>query len=175
MATPKKDPKDLLKEGRKSLYRKKYIKMMLEFFSIEPTRQVPSKVFIDKKGVMTTEYVEKPNRLPTFERFASEIGVSVDTLLEWSKAKNKQDKLKYPEFSGAYSKCKQLQKDFLIANGTSGLFNPTFTIFVAKNITDMRDKVETDVTSGGEPVKITGFNYIVPKDRIDDPDTPTIS
>lgn len=36
-------------------------------------------------------------------------------------------------------------------------------------------KSEMDLTSGGEPVKITGFNYIVPKDRIDDPNTPTVS
>lgn len=36
-------------------------------------------------------------------------------------------------------------------------------------------KNEMDLTSGGEPVRITGFNYIIPKDRIDDPDTQPVS
>lgn len=161
--------------GRPTKYKKEYNKKMLEFFSVSPTKQVPVKTFLDKKGVLTTEYAERPNNLPTFERFAAEIGVCTDTLVEWSKATNKQGELKYPQFSATYRKCKQLQKDFLIINGTNGLYNATFTIFVAKNITDMRDKTEVDTTSGGEPIRIAGFNYVIPKDRIDDPNTPAIA
>lgn len=172
--TKKITKRPLKSKGRKSIYKKVYVKKLIDYFSIEPSREVEV-VHKNKKGEEWSTYEEKANRLPTFERFASDIGVSVDALADWSKAKNKDGTLKYPEFSGAYKRAKQLQKAFLIANGTSGLFNATFTIFVAKNITDMRDKTEVDTTSGGEPIKITGFNYIVPKDRIDDSNTPTVS
>ena len=37
------------------------------------------------------------------------------------------------------------QRGIWIENGTKGLYQPQFTIFVAKNCTDMRDKVEIDV------------------------------
>lgn len=57
------------------------------------------------------------------------------------------------EFCMAYKRAKQIQKEVLIKGAMKGWFNPTFSIFTAKNITDMRDKVETDITSGGKPLQ----------------------
>ena len=54
------------------------------------------------------------------------------------------------EFS---DKAKDLQKEVLIQNGMAGLYDKTFAIFTAKNVTDMRDKVQTEVTHK-ETVKI---------------------
>lgn len=113
--------------GRPSKYKPEFIPQMIDFFSIEPSRMEEGHM-----GAM----VERPNRLPTFERFASNIDVTVDTLLNWNKS--------FPEFLGAYKKCKQMQKDFMVQNGMSGLFNAAFTKFVAINITDMVDKSEVD-------------------------------
>jgi hypothetical protein len=58
------------------------------------------------------------------------------------------------EFLATYKKCKQIQKELLILGGLKGYFNPTAFIFTAKNITDMRDKTETDLTSGGEKLGV---------------------
>ena len=47
------------------------------------------------------------------------------------------------EFSEACNQCKALQKDMLNDLAMRGFYNPTYTIFVAKNITDMTDKPES--------------------------------
>ncbi len=111
---------------------------MFEFFDISHTfdKEIIS---YDKDGNEKISYVEKANILPTFEKFAVSIGVCVDTLNEWTKV--------HEEFSEAYKKCKNLQKDMLNDLAMRGFYNPTYTIFVAKNITDMRDKQEIEATN----------------------------
>ena len=99
----------------------------MDFFSAEPTLKEIVESRITKKG-----YIE----FPTFEKFAANINVHVDTMLEWCK--------EYEEFSESYKKCKQLQKDFLIQMGLNDLYPPAAFCFVAKNCTDMRDKTEME-------------------------------
>lgn len=146
--------------GRPSKYKPKYIKEMIKFFNIEPFR-VEKVITTGKNDYRKEEPKLIANTFPTMERFACNINVDTDTLVEWASAKNKSGKLKYPEFSVTYKKCKSMQKDILVANGLNGLYQSNFAIFVAKNATDMRDKQEVDVTSQDE--KITGITYIVPK------------
>lgn len=124
--------------GRPTKYKKEYCKKMFVFFNISHTfdKEIIS---YDKDGNEKISYVEKPNILPTFEKFAVSIGVCVDTLNEWTKV--------HEEFSEAYKKCKNLQKDMLNDLAMRGFYNPTYTIFVAKNITDMRDKQEIEATN----------------------------
>lgn len=57
------------------------------------------------------------------------------------------------EFCVSYKRAKEIQKELLIEGAMRGFFNPTAFIFTAKNITDMRDRVENDVTSGGKEIK----------------------
>lgn len=113
---------------------------MFDFFNIDHTylKEITS---FDKDGNEKTKYVEVANSLPTFERFAARIGVCRDTLDQW-----KRD---YEEFSDTYKRCKDLQKDMLNDLAMRGFYNPTYTIFVAKNITDMTDKniVDTNIKS----------------------------
>ena len=111
------------KNGRPSKYKPKYCKQIIKFFDRE---LVDAETF-------------EPCRLPTYEKFAFSIGVHRDTLHEWCK--------KHPKFSDAYNQCKGLQKNIIIQHGLRGVFNPGFAIFVAKNVTDMRDKVEVNQTS----------------------------
>ena len=102
------------------------------------------------------EYGLKAGKLPTFSGFARANKISHDAMLEWAEGRKTKDgkpkKPKYPEFAVAYNSCKDLQREFLVDNGLAGLSPPAAYIFTAKNITNMRDKVETDITSGGQPL-----------------------
>lgn len=149
------------KNGRPTKYKPEYCEEIVGYFSAKPFDEVE------------TPYGPKKvaNPMPTFHKFAQFIGVNEDTVVEWVKAEDKDGNLKYPEFSAAYKRAKELQKWFLIENGLNGVYNATFAIFTAKNITDMRDKTEIDHTSGGE--KIKGFNYISPDDSNDKTRTKT--
>ena len=149
---PEQEPKPKHPGGRPSRFRKEYTKRMLDFFSIPPSYDKEVTI-TDKKGNTTTKEQQTANRLPTFERFAHELGVCVGTLIDWAAATEKEggkEFLKYPEFSKAYKSCKELQKNFIIENGIGGLYNPTFAIFTAKNITDMRDHYEQDTHHSGD-------------------------
>ncbi len=119
------------KRGRPTKYKPQYCRKIIDFFSVEPYRELR----IQRQG-KPAEYKLIPNALPFFAAFARSIKVDEDTVVEWAKV--------YPAFSASYKKAKALQKEFLIENGLLGLYNPAFAIFTAKNITDMRneDKVE---------------------------------
>ncbi len=127
--------------GRPPKYKKEYCKKMLEFFSIPHTYDKEI-ISYDKDGNEKRTYIEKANILPTFEKFAVNIGVCRDTLNEWCR--------KYKDFSDTYKQCKDFQKDMLNDLAMRGFYNPTYTIFVAKNITDMRDKQEVITTPSDE-------------------------
>lgn len=129
--------------GAPTKYDSKYIQEMLDYFDIDKTYTVEVKV-PTKNGSVINE-ITKANAMPQFSVFARKIGCCVQTLLNWCE--------KEPEFLEAYNTCKAIQKEFIIENGMAGLYHPNFTIFVAKNVTDMRDKQEIDHTSGGEPMK----------------------
>lgn len=135
--TKKKDPKDIKEAGRPTKWTPEMNDKIIEWFSREPNYE--REVFhTDKKGGTWSSYEITANALPTFSGFARSVKVSTDTVVEWAKEEN--EKL-YPGFSVAYRAAKELQKDFLVENGLMGLYNATFTIFTAKNITDMRDQV----------------------------------
>lgn len=123
-----------LGEGGPTKYKPEYCEAIIKFFS-KPTTQ---------KIQLGDKMIEKPCRTPYFEDFADTIGVDDNTLGNWC--------VKFPEFLGAYNKAKHLQKHFLIENGLAGHYPPASFIFVAKNITDMKDKSDMDLTSGGKPL-----------------------
>ena len=117
--------------ARPTKYKKEFCKKLFKFFDI-PHTTFEELTKIDKNGEEKIVRIEKPNILPTFEKFAVSIGVCRDTLDSWTKI--------HPEFSDTYKMCKNLQKDMLNDLAMRGFYNPTYTIFVAKNITDMQDK-----------------------------------
>ena len=134
-----------------TLYKPEYAKQLIDFFSIEPKRKelVAKSIAKDKKTGAETftkdEWKYVPNELPTLTRFAKKIGVSYSALHNWIN-KGLEDDPKYIDFKYAYLHAKELYKQFLISNGLEGLYNGAFAIFVAKNTTDMKDKVDTEVT-----------------------------
>lgn len=128
----------MAKRGRPSKYKPEYCQQIIKFFSIKPYKDVEIPHY-DKKGegiVVWTDFKRVPNDIPFFQDFAWKIGVDDETLANWCK--------KYPEFLGAYTRCKHLQKRFLIINGTQGLYPPKSYTFTAINITDMKDKSEQE-------------------------------
>ncbi len=124
--------------GRPTKYDPQYSEDILEYFSVEPWREVPV-VTTYKDGTTKEDSKMVANDLPTFEGFARKIAVHRETLLNWLES--------YPEFFDAYKRAKDIQKDLLITNGLQGLYSAPFAIFTAKNITDMKDKTETEVTN----------------------------
>ena len=116
-------------------YDREYAQKILKFFSVAHTVE-KYEVTTDKNGEKV-KTVEKPNPLPTFEKFAVSIGVTVEAIKHWEKTR--------PEFRTACEQCRALQKDMINDIAMRGYYNPTYTIFVAKNLTDMKDKQEANV------------------------------
>lgn len=131
------------KLGRPTDYKPEYCDEIREFFDRELTKTLKT-VITGKNDYSREEEKEIANELPTFERFAVNIGVNKDTLYEWEKV--------HPEFSDSMEECRQIQQDFLVQNGLKGLYQSNFAIFVAKNYTGMRDKTEIE-HSGSISVK----------------------
>lgn len=141
------------KGGRPSKYKSEYCAAIEEFFGIEPWEEVEVS-HTNKKGDEWTSYERRPNPMPKFHDFAKSIGVNEDTVVEWANKKDKTGNLVYPDFSAAYKRAKELQKWFLIENGLNGLYNATFAIFTAKNISDMRDLTNIDHTTKGKQLPV---------------------
>ncbi len=135
--------------GRPSAFKKEYTKRLLEYFDVEPYREVERRQ-LNKRGEEFITYEDKPNDMPTLAGFAIEIGVSRQTLWNWANEKNEDGTLKRPEFFDACMRAKQFQEKYLVVNGTKGLINPQFSMFVAKNYLQWRDK-----QPGEEDKKIT--------------------
>jgi hypothetical protein len=111
--------------GRPSKYSPEFITKLLAYFDVQ--------LYTVRNGK------KEVNPMPTFEGFCFDNKVSHQTLLDWCKA--------HKEFLEAYNACKQKQKQMIVQGGMLGAYNAQFTIFVAKNVTDMKDRVETiDVT-----------------------------
>ena len=129
--------------GRPSKYKEEYCDQVVEFFDRKPFEIIMVKdPDTDELVPATNKYGQplfNPCELPTKESFAKHIGVDRDTVKEWAKV--------HPEFSAAIKKAEDLQKNILIQNGLLGNYDRTFAIFVAKNVTDMRDKIETEISN----------------------------
>jgi len=105
---------------------------------------------------------------PTLQRFAHNIGVHIDTLYEWEKVRYSDNhpnkrfrrKLKYPEFSEALKKARQIQESILLENALSGNYNAQFAIFIAKNNFGYKDKSETDLTTNGQNINTTAIDKL---------------
>lgn len=127
---------------KKSLVNRKwrpiYCKRLLEFFSREPEEPITFKdddgnvhALTDKKG----NPVFRINPPPTFEAFAISIMVNPSTLRAWKNT--------YPDFAEAYEMAKAMQKESINRGAMLGHFDRVYAIFLAKNVTDMRDRNET--------------------------------
>ena len=125
------------KIGRPPKYKKEFCDAIVEYFSVEPYEEREIDHYDKDGNVKWTDYKRMSNRIPTLRGFAKKIKVDHTTVYQWVKD--------HPEFSNAFTRAQELRKWFIIENGLEGTYNPTFAIFVAKNITDMKDKVEHEI------------------------------
>lgn len=150
------------KTGRPTKYKKSYCNELIRYFDVPYFVEEERTKVVDGHFVKVKERV--PNKLPLFESFAVRVcNVSVDTIQEWKKV--------HPEFSVAYKKAQAMQKDMLVYLALHGHFNTAYSIFLSKNITDLKDKVETDITSGGEKIEsvnLTTFAKEIANKSIDE-------
>jgi hypothetical protein len=121
MANKKRKKQKYETAGAPSKYKPEYCEELIEYFNVPPYIGDESSDFRSLSG------------------FAIKIGVSRDTLLEWSKV--------HPEFEEPYKRVKDFQENYILVNGNKGLINPQFGMFTAKNILGYRDKQpgESDV------------------------------
>lgn len=127
-------PKEPAKMGRPTDYRPEYCQQIIEYFSVEPYREVEVLKHTNNGPYTTTEF--RANDFPSFAGFCSKIGTSRVTMLEWCK--------KHPDFLNAYRQCKELQEHFMLINGLKGTVNTHFSIFAAKNLLSYTDKKDPD-------------------------------
>lgn len=148
------------KGGRPTKYKEEYCQKMIDFFSIDHTREV-KRTKINKDGSVHEWYEEVANKLPTFEAFAvRELGVHVETLINWKNQKDENGNLKNVEFFESYNICKNLQKDMLNNLAMLGFYNAAYTKFVAINITDMRDVHHNEHSHNGKiELPVINVNY----------------
>ena len=110
------------------------------------------------------EYLQNASRenmhLPKVESFAIYLGVTKKTLYNWSK--------EHKEFLHALDKITTIQAERLIDDGIYGgkEVNATIVKLLLMNNHDMREKNDTDMTSGGE--KITEIRIIEDKKQTDE-------
>lgn len=95
------------------------------------TDDVPKKLieFFDRDFFVEINGKTMPNKLPTFERFTYDIGITVSTWNSWIK--------KYPELSKAYEKAKALQVEMLSQMVLMGFYKENFAKFLMLNKIDL--------------------------------------
>lgn len=119
-------------------YHEEYADKLIEFFSQPNTRTEYSETLNGQGEVIKRVPVIVANEYPTFEGFASELGVTTETLRNWRDIS--------PRFNYSYARAKELQKAKLISNTLRGIYNPLFAKFEAINNHGMSDKTATDNT-----------------------------
>ncbi len=118
----------------KSEYSPQLIEEMYSYFyHREKTRTVTENIYM-KDGSIREVTKEIANTPPHFSEFCRKRGIHVRIIKLWRK--------EHPEFEQAYEDCQEIIKEFLIDNGLTGNYSSQFSIYVANNLTDMKDKSE---------------------------------
>ena len=123
--------------GAPTKYKPEYCQAIVKYFNDAPRWQEIYDSGTEAPQGNTRHLRKIPARMPSFFRFAESIGVHETSLDEWCK--------EYKEFFDAYLMAKQLQKEWIIEIGNSDLGSTPFLILVAKNVADMKDKIEQDL------------------------------
>jgi hypothetical protein len=120
-------------------------KKLMEHFSIPLYKEVIEETASGGRVVQVKKL--KPSSMPTFERFAINVGVTHKTLLNWCES--------HPEFLQAYTACKDIQKEFIVEHGLNNNYNAGFAKFIAINVTSFKDKVTHEVDDKVMNISIT--------------------
>lgn len=119
--------------GRPTKYKPEYCDQIIAYFSVKPYEQIWTQTEY-QNGSVKSKLTITANPLPTMAEFAHSIGVNGDTLVEWAKDRNKE---KYPGFSAAYIRAKELYRKILIINGLHGFYNARLAKLLYLNTTNI--------------------------------------
>jgi hypothetical protein len=110
-----------------------------------PTKYKPE--FVNELDEYLTTTGKEQTSLPTRQGFALWLGIDDETLIEWGK--------KYPDFSATLKRLMQIQAKQLIDDGIYGgkEVNATIVKLLLQNNHGMREKTETDITTGGDKLE----------------------
>ncbi len=146
------------KNGRPTKYKPEFCKALIKHFDIEPweERKIPH-YHENGKTVKWTDIKLLPMRMPTLRKFAKSIKVCISTVYGWLDKENSSYQKK---FMDAFTCAKEIRKDWLIDLGLSGKTPPASFKFVAVNVTDMRDKTETELGGkDGQPIQVSIVDF----------------
>ncbi|MCK4782098.1 hypothetical protein KAS79_04240 [Candidatus Parcubacteria bacterium] len=138
--------------GRPSKYKPEFCKAIIDYFSVDHTKEVIEVVAGKNGAVEITK--EVANDLPLFGMFANSISIDKSNMLNWaskkitnvSKKGEEIEEYKYPEFHNAYKKAKEMQRAMWIQNSLNNRYNSAFTIFMGKNMFGWRNYDEVKNT-----------------------------
>lgn len=122
--------------GRPTKYKEEYCESIIKYFDIPPQQTVYKKTYYADGTLKSEDPIVLPVQFPTLQGFAHDIGVNVDTMIEWCKVHEK--------FSEAYTHAKALQERTWLTNAMGGLYNAQFAQFYGKNCLGYKDKTEVD-------------------------------
>ena len=146
--------------GRPSKYKLAYCQQLIEFMKAGGGVVTKSVVVSlgDKQG---SEIIDHPlGKLPAFfEGFATSIGVTTVTLLEWCK--------RHAEFSSAYKIAKQIQLEQMVAGGMAGTYQQAALIFALKNMHGWRDTEDQRTPMANQPQPKFIFHIGTEKREVD--------
>ena len=109
-------------------------KAMLDWFSNHKLTKTVVDTSTWKDGSIKEKKKEKPLPPPMFSEYAREkLGVPLSKLKSWY--------TEHDKFAAASEDCRAIMKEFIVKNGLMGHYPSTFSKFVAKNETDMKDEV----------------------------------
>jgi len=134
--------------GRPSKYRPKYCQLIIDYFTRAHTEEI-EETHTNRKGETWSCYKLRAVPVPTLQGFSAAVGVPIRTLADWAN--------NFKDFSQAYSHAQALQLDHLSTVTGLGLYNSNWAVFMAKNVSDWRDK--KDVEHSGD----IGLNLFVDK------------
>ena len=120
--------------GRPPKYKKEYCDKIIEYFKKAPYQTEYKEEYFVDGSIKSKAPIITATEFPTFQGFADEILVHIDTLHEWC--------TKHKEFSEAYKRAKQLQEKIWLVNSMQNLYNAQFAQFFGKNCLGYKDKQE---------------------------------
>ena len=123
------------KAGRPTKYKSLYCQQIIEFFN-RPHTYESEITHTNKKGESWISYQTRANPVPLMCDFAQYIGTTVQTLNTWTK--------QHSDFLEATTHAQDLQLRHLATITGLGLYNANWSIFMAKNISQWRDKKDVE-------------------------------
>lgn len=138
----------MAKVGAPTKYKPEYIKVVDKYLKLCQDEEVQrvKQAGENKSGGYEMFETKLKVKLPTIEGFARYLNVDKKSLYNWRD--------KYKEFFHALEKIEIEQKERLINMGLSGDYQSTIAKLILSSNHGMSEKVETDLTSGGEAISI---------------------